>query len=94
MSKKTFIATLTPGEIIKGNTKRGVRYTKMPAATIESKGAGGKMVSRVRTAMAFGPKNASVARMLRTGKPIQVECSWDGGSVQIEGRAPKAAKAA
>lgn len=94
MSKKTFIANVTPGKILKGDTVRGVRYSKMPEATVESKGPRGKMVKRIRTAMAFGPQNAAVARILREGKTVQVECQWDGGTVRIVGKAPVAAKAA
>jgi hypothetical protein len=94
MAKKTFIATVTPGEIQKRDTKAGVRYSMMPDAKIESKGPKGKMVVKTRTAMAFGRKNASVARVLRTGKPVQLVCSWDGGTLMIEGRVPAPAKAA
>lgn len=94
MAKKTFIATVTPGEIEKRDTKQGVRYTFMPDAKIESKGPKGKMVVRNRTAMAFGRNNASVARVLRSGKPVQLVCSWDGGTLMIEGRVQPAAKAA
>lgn len=94
MTKKTFIANVTPGKILKGDTVRGVRYSKMPEATVESKGLRGKMVSRKRTVMAFGPQNAAVARILREGKTVQVECQWDGGTVRILGKAPAVATAA
>lgn len=87
MKQKTFIATVTPAEIVKGDTAQGVRYSKMPGATVESKGERGKMVTRTRTVMAFGRQNAAVARILRTGKPVSVECMWDGGTVRIVGKA-------
>src|SRR3546814_1018821 len=36
--------------------------------------------------MAFGRANAAVARSLKAGKPIDVLCRWDGGTVRSEER--------
>jgi hypothetical protein len=87
MSK--FIATVTPATIEKRDTKNGVRYSYMANAKIARRGKGGKMVEQTRTAMAFGRNNAAVANILRAGKPVEVQCMYDGGSVRILGKAPK-----
>lgn len=88
---KKFIATVTPASIDKRDTKNGVRYSYMGGATVERRSAGGKMKTETRTVMAFGRNNAAVANILRVGKPIQVECMYDKGSIRIIGKAPKAA---
>ena len=83
----TFNATITPATIVKGNTARGVRYSKLEGATVARKGK----ADLTRTVMAFGRANAAVARVLRAGKPVDVVCQWDGGTVRIVGRQAKAA---
>lgn len=88
MSK--FIATITPATIEKRDTAKGVRYSVMQGATVARKGKGGKMVESIRTVMAFGRNNAAVANILRVGKPVQVQCMYDGGTIRIVGKAPKA----
>lgn len=90
---KTFIATVTPATIEKGDTKSNVRYSKMPGATIQKRGRGGKMETITRTVMAFGRNNAAVANILREGKPVTLECSFRGGMVLVEGKG-KVTKAA
>lgn len=87
--RKPFLATVTPAVIAKGDTAAGVRYTKMAGATVARKGR----PAMTRTVMAFGRDNAAVARSLKEGKPIDVLCNWDGGTVRIVGR-PEAKKAA
>lgn len=93
---KTFIATITPATIEKGDTTENVRYSKLPGATVQKRGRGGKMETITRTVMAFGRKNAAVANILRPGKPVVLECSFRGGMILIEGKgkATKTAKAA
>jgi hypothetical protein len=86
----SFTATVTPTSIEKKNTKKGVRYSCLTGASIARKGR----ETIVRTAMAFGPENASIARSLRVGKPVDLICQFDGGTVRLLGKAPKAAKAA
>lgn len=88
MSK--FIATITPASIEKRDTAQGVRYSVMQGATVSRKGKGGKTVESIRTVMAFGRNNAAVANILRVGKPVQVQCMYDGGTIRIVGKAPKA----
>ncbi|WP_162815040.1 hypothetical protein [Erythrobacter aureus] len=83
VASATFVATVTPNEIVKGNTSQGVRYSKMPGALIERKGR----PSMTRTVMAFGRENRAVARSLREGKPVDVICQFDGGTVRIKGKA-------
>ena len=83
---KTFIATITPATIEKGDTAQNVRYSKMPGATVQKRGRGGKMETLTRTVMAFGRNNAAVANILRSGKPVVLECSFRGGMVLIEGK--------
>src|SRR3546814_48706 len=84
---KPFLATVTPVEISKGDTVSGVRFTKMAGATVARKG----VKAMTRTVMAFGRANAAVARSLKAGKPIDVLCRWDGGTVRIVGRPEKKA---
>lgn len=84
---KPFLATVTPVEISKGDTKTGVRFTKMAGATVARKG----VAAMTRTVMAFGRANAAVARSLKAGKPVDVLCRWDGGTVRIVGRPEKKA---
>jgi hypothetical protein len=84
---KPFLATVTPAEISKGDTTGGVRFTKMAGATVARKGR----EAVTRTVMAFGRANAAVARSLKAGKPIDVLCRWDGGTVRIVGRPEKKA---
>lgn len=91
---KTFIAKITPKEVLKGDTTKGVRYSKMPEASIEKTGPRGKPMTIVRTVMAFGRSNAAVANILRAGKTVELECMFDGGTVRIVGKSPKLAKAA
>lgn len=83
----TFTATITPSSIEKGNTARGVRYSKMLGATIARKGR----PDMTRTVMAFGRANAAIARVLRVNKPVDLICQWDGGTVRIVGRPEKKA---
>jgi hypothetical protein len=85
--RKPFLATVTPVEIVKGDTASGVRYSKMVGATVARKGG----ATMTRTVMAFGRNNAAVARSLKPGKPIDVLCSYDGGTIRIEGRPEKKA---
>ncbi len=85
---KTFIAKLTPATIEKADTAKGVRYSKMPNATIEKRGRRGATTTMTRTAMAFGRSNAAIANILRPGKTIEVECSFDGGTIRVLGKAP------
>ena len=87
---KTFIATITPDTIEKGDTVNNVRFSKMVGATVQKRGPGGKMQTLTRTVMAFGRNNAAVANILRTGKPVQLECSFRGGMVLIQGKGKKA----
>jgi len=87
MSK--FIATVTPATIEKRDTKTGVRYSYMANASVERRSTGGKMKTETRTVMAFGRNNAAVANILRVGKPVQVQCMFDKGSIRILGKAPK-----
>ncbi len=90
MSTKKFVAKITPQTIEKGNTKGGVRYSAMKGATVEKIGRGGKPTTMVRTVMAFGPVNASIANFLRAGRTVELECSFDGGTIRVEGRSPNA----
>ncbi len=90
VASATFIATVTPGEIVKGNTAKGVRYSKMPKALIQRKGR----PNMERTAMAFGRENAAVARSLREGKAVDLVCQFDGGTIRIKGKADAKKKAA
>lgn len=87
---KKFLATITPATIEKRDTKAGVRYSVMPNATVVKPGKGGKPTTMTRTVMAFGRENAAVANILRPGKAVQVECTFDGGTIRIVGKAPKA----
>src|SRR3546814_13207429 len=85
LKPKPFLATVTPVEISKGDTVSGVRFTKMAGATVARKG----VKAMTRTVMAFGRANAAVARSLKAGKPIDVPCRRDGGTVRIVGRPEK-----
>lgn len=86
----TFKATVTPSVIEKGNTAQGVRYSKMPAATILRKN--GQVLTR--TVMAFGRANADVFRSLKPGKPVELECKLNGGTVYVVGKVKPPAPAA
>lgn len=91
---KTFIAKITPVTVVKKDTQTGVRYSLMQGATVETRGKGGKPTSKIRTVMAFGRKNAAVANILRAGRTVELLCSYDKGSVHIEGKSPKLVKKA
>lgn len=94
---KNFVAKVTPvadQKIGKGDTVKGVRYSKMPGATVVTRGRGGKPNTMVRTVMAFGPSNAAVANILRPGKTVEVLCQYDRGTIRIVGKAPSKAIAA
>lgn len=85
-SPKPFLATITPSSIDKGTASNNTRYTVMKGANVQR-----GRDSKTRTVVAFGQANRAIARSIKVGKPIDLMCVWDGGSVRVVGRPEKKA---
>jgi hypothetical protein len=78
---KPFRATVTPASVVRGRARNSVRYSVLKGATIARKG----MKDMVRTVMAFGPTHLAISKSLKAGKPVELLCTWDGGSIRVVG---------
>lgn len=80
-----FITTITPSVVVRSDGSGG-RYTRLDRCSVVVNGR-----TKIRTAMAFGQANTRVTRRLLAGRPITLQCAWDGPVLRILGWPPKIA---
>ena len=83
--RPTFVVTVTPTEIVSGDTSRGQPYSTLKDAVVSQKGR----ADSVRTVMAFGSAGLTAEKLL-PGVPVDIAVQHDGGTLRMVGL-PRAA---
>src|SRR3546814_11557894 len=76
-----FVATSTPGSIEIKKSRDGADYLLCSGAKFDRPG----QEAQTRTVMAFGRSAADVHKLLTTGKPVELDVQFNGGTIKVIG---------